>query len=82
MEFVVEVQGIPPPTIQWFKDSGEIGQNDPRMKVIRDESGTSSLVLNEAQDEDAGEIKCIATNDIGSATTSAFLNVEGFFLSI
>lgn len=51
------------------------------MKVIRDESGTSSLILNEAQDEDAGEIKCVATNDIGSATTAAFLNVEGLFLS-
>ena len=81
VEFIIEVQGIPPPAIQWFVDAEEVGPEHAKMKVIRDESGISSLVLNDAQDGDGGEIKCIATNDIGLATTTASLNVEGIFFS-
>ena len=78
VELVVEVQGIPPPTIVWYKDADEITEdNDKIMMVNHEDSGISSLVLNDAQASDGGEIKCVATNEIGSATTTAFLSVEG-----
>lgn len=77
VEFVVEVQGIPPPEVQWIVN----GSTDSKVIVTdRDpDSGVSTLIVNDVLAGDEGEVKCIATNEAGQSTSIAILSVEGKF---
>ncbi|KAI9552423.1 hypothetical protein GHT06_022789 [Daphnia sinensis] len=74
VEFVVEVQGIPPPEVQWVVNAS----TDSKVIVTdRDpDTGVSTLVVNDVLACDEGEVKCIATNEAGQSTSSAILSVE------
>lgn len=75
VEFVVEVHGIPPPTVQWV-----VNESSDCKVVVTDidpDTGVSSLVVNDVLAGDGGEVKCVAVNDVGQATSSAILTVEG-----
>lgn len=74
VEFVVEVQGIPPPEVQWIVN----GSTDSKVIVTdRDpDSGVSTLIVNDVLAGDEGEVKCIATNEAGQSTSIAILSVE------
>ena len=80
VEFSVEVQGVPPPSIQWYCGDNEISENDPKLLVSdMDEYGVATLILNDIRAEDGGEIKCVAANQVGITTTAALLTVEGSY---
>lgn len=75
VEFVVQVDGVPPPSVQWLvNDSSDakfiVTERDP-------ETGMSTLVVNDVLATDEGEVRCVAVNDIGQSTSSAVLTVEG-----
>lgn len=75
VEFLVEVHGIPPPEVEWIVNQSAgakmiVTERDP-------DSGESMLVLNNILASDGGEVKCVAVNDVGQATSSAMLTVEG-----
>lgn len=77
VEFVVEVSGLPPPTVEWFVNNKSV-EEDSRVTVVADEDfGTYSLVLNDVLAADGGEIKCVAVNQVGQTSTTAFFSVEG-----
>ncbi|XP_046632684.1 titin homolog isoform X7 [Daphnia pulicaria] len=74
VEFRVEVQGIPPPDVQWIVNASSdakviVTERDP-------DSGVSTLVVNDVLAGDEGEVKCVAVNDAGQSTSSAILTVE------
>lgn len=77
VEFVVQAHGCPPPDVQWIVNDS----TQSRMIVTdRDpDSGVCSMVLNDVMANDGGEVKCVAVNDVGQATSSAMLTVEGPF---
>ena len=76
----MEVQGVPPPSIQWYRGNNEISENDPKLLVSdMDEYGVATLILNDIRAEDGGEIKCVAANQVGITTTAALLTVEGSY---
>ena len=77
VEFRVEVQGSPPPVVQWIVNASSdskviVTERDP-------DTGVSTLVVNDVLAGDEGEVKCVAVNDAGQSTSSAILTVEGIF---
>lgn len=74
IEFRVKVLGTPKPSIQWYKDDMEIFSSE-RLEVREEEDG-GVVVVKEARLSDSGNIKCVATNILGRATSVAQLMIE------
>ncbi|XP_044732127.1 protein slender lobes [Chrysoperla carnea] len=74
VEFLVQMSGIPTPTVSWYKDGFEIFSS--RRTRILTENGQSLLIIYQTSLVDEGEIKCTATNKAGHVTTKANLKVE------
>jgi len=74
VEFRVKVLGTPKPTIQWFKDDMEVFSSD-RLEIKNEEDG-GSVVVRDVRLSDCGNIKCVATNILGRATSVAQLVIE------
>jgi len=74
VEFKVKVLGTPKPTLQWFKDDMEVFSSD-RLDLREEEDG-GCVVVKEVRMSDSGVIKCVATNILGRATSTAQLIVE------
>ncbi|KAI8485775.1 hypothetical protein Bbelb_364850, partial [Branchiostoma belcheri] len=68
------VSGHPPPQISWLKNGQPIAEGD-KYKFVTDGNTHTLLVINAAI-EDSAEYACVASNDVGMATSSAQLLVE------
>ncbi|XP_068199661.1 vascular endothelial growth factor receptor 1 [Antennarius striatus] len=66
-------EGVPPPTITWYKDERALSQGSGI--VISPEDGT--LHIDRITREDQGLYTCQATNERGSAESSAHIWVNG-----
>ncbi|XP_070841804.1 vascular endothelial growth factor receptor 1 isoform X2 [Chaetodon trifascialis] len=66
-------EGVPPPTITWYKDERALSQGSGI--VISPEDGT--LHIDRITGEDQGLYTCQATNERGSAESSAYIWVTG-----
>uniref|UniRef100_A0A8C4DMW3 receptor protein-tyrosine kinase n=1 Tax=Dicentrarchus labrax TaxID=13489 RepID=A0A8C4DMW3_DICLA len=66
-------EGVPTPTITWYKDERALSQGSGI--VISPEDGT--LHIDRITGEDQGLYTCQATNDRGSAESSAYIWVNG-----
>jgi hypothetical protein len=75
VELHVQVAGIPVPDLEWFlRDVPLNSSSSSKTIVVKDRSGlNSSLVLNDVLTTDEGEIRCVATNELGSSTTMALV---------
>ena len=63
-------QGIPEPELRWFHKEQELGTS-------------ATLVLRDVKRQtDEGNYTCNATNEAGSSTSTAILNVDGKFLEM
>lgn len=69
------MEGDPAPDIEWFVDGDKIKKGG-RFDFLTD-SDLVTLKITETSAEDEGEYKCTATNENGTATTSAELIVNG-----
>ena len=69
--------GTPKPSVQWFKDDIEIFSCD-RIEMREEEEG-GVVVLKGARLSDSGHIKCVATNLLGKAVSTAELVIESGF---
>jgi len=74
VEFKIKVLGTPKPSVQWFKDDMEVFSSD-RLEIKEEEDG-GSVIVKEARLNDSGNIKCVATNILGRATSVAQLIIE------
>ncbi|XP_053113713.1 palladin isoform X4 [Hemicordylus capensis] len=70
------VAGNPTPHIRWFCEGKEL-QNSPDIQICCESGGLHTLVIAEAFEDDTGRYCCLASNLVGSDSTSAELFVEG-----
>ena len=76
----VMFNGIPEPTIKWFKDFQPL--YDTSRMVINTSSDQSTLTISDCITRDMGLYSCTATNLAGSTTTAAFVHVTGMFFCL
>ncbi|KHN78733.1 Muscle M-line assembly protein unc-89 [Toxocara canis] len=70
----LKVTGYPLPDITWYKDD-ELLHEDERHTFYSDEDGFFALTIDPVRVEDTGRYTCMATNEYGQASTSAFFRV-------
>lgn len=75
--FQGKVSGEPFPEIRWFQAGKEISKADNRFKQEAAPDGTVKLIVLKAQEQDAGEFRCIASNKFGDAGSDTQLIVKG-----
>lgn len=71
--FECEVDGSPPPTIEWLKDNKEFVPSD-RHRLPNGDGGRFLIIL-EVQMEDEGEYTCRASNSENTVEETAILTV-------
>uniref|UniRef100_A0A672U9J2 Ig-like domain-containing protein n=4 Tax=Australaves TaxID=3073809 RepID=A0A672U9J2_STRHB len=71
----VRVTGIPTPVVKFYRDGVEI-QSSPDFQIIQ-EGDLYSLIIAEAYPEDSGTYSVNATNNVGRATSTAELLIQG-----
>ncbi|XP_074849149.1 palladin isoform X2 [Carettochelys insculpta] len=70
------VAGNPIPHVKWFCEGKEL-QNSPDIQIHCESGGLHSLVIAEAFEDDTGRYTCLASNSVGSDSTSAEVFIEG-----
>lgn len=71
----VRVTGIPTPVVKFYRDGVEI-KSSPDFKIVQ-EGDLYSLIIAEAYPEDSGTYSVNATNNVGRATSTAELLIQG-----
>ncbi|KFV66309.1 Titin, partial [Dryobates pubescens] len=71
----VRVTGIPTPVVKFYRDGVEI-QSSPDFQILQD-GDLYSLIIAEAYPEDSGTYSVNATNNVGRATSTAELLIQG-----
>ncbi|NXL10831.1 PALLD protein, partial [Mesembrinibis cayennensis] len=61
---------------RWFCEGKEL-QNSPDIQIRSGSGGLHSLIIAEAFEDDTGRYTCLASNSIGSDSTSAEIFIEG-----
>ena len=74
VKLTCSLKGAPQPTIQWLKD----GKPLKTSKRVKDEfdGDVATLVFSEVELDDEGDYKCVAQNELGSASCAAELLVN------
>ncbi|KAH9498308.1 hypothetical protein Btru_006493 [Bulinus truncatus] len=72
--FEAEIVGLPTPTITWYKDE-EVIQPSEEFEIAYSEN-VAYLFIMDVLPEDAGKYVIVAKNELGTATTTANLEVE------
>ncbi|XP_074004052.1 palladin isoform X4 [Numenius arquata] len=70
------VAGNPVPDVRWFCEGKEL-QNTPDIQIRSGSGGLHSLIIAEAFEDDTGRYTCLASNSVGSDSTSAEIFIEG-----
>lgn len=70
-----QVAGTPEIKVSWFKADGKV-RSSPNCK-LEYSKGVACLKLSKATKADIGEYTCKAENNIGSASSTCKLNVQG-----
>ncbi|XP_071976174.1 palladin isoform X2 [Engystomops pustulosus] len=71
-----KVTGNPSPEVRWFCEGREL-HNSPDIIISSEGDGLHVLVIAEAFEDDTGRYTCVASNPLGSDTSSAEIFVEG-----
>ncbi len=70
------VDGLPFPTIQWYRENVLLKENGRTRIEIDDKSGICSLTINSSRVEDMGEYECMAKNRAGEASTYCEVTID------
>lgn len=71
----VRVSGIPTPVVKFYREGAEI-RSSQDFQILQD-GDLYSLIIAEAYPEDSGTYSVNATNNVGRATSTAELTVQG-----
>ncbi|GIY10873.1 hypothetical protein CEXT_514601 [Caerostris extrusa] len=70
-------EGLPEPTIQWFKDNVEL-KNKPGLQISCSGGRNTSLFILKSVESDSGRYSCTASNSAGKATSIADVRVKPY----
>ncbi|RUS90390.1 hypothetical protein EGW08_001885 [Elysia chlorotica] len=73
--FEAEIEGIPTPTITWFKDDQVLHPSE-EFDIAYSEENVASLYIHDVLPEDAGTYVVQAANEHGTVTSEATLHVD------
>lgn len=76
VKFEIKVIGHPQPKLKWLHNGDEIKPDGHRVKITQNPDGTAALIIDKATEDDAGEYKVIASNEVGACTSQARLTVH------
>ena len=68
------VDGRPIPDLLWFRDGVQIF-DDNTHKIVINEEGINSLIINSTRQKDKGLYRCVAVNRAGEDSFQVTLNV-------
>ncbi|KAB0381550.1 hypothetical protein FD755_003467, partial [Muntiacus reevesi] len=72
VDIMCEAMGVPPPTLQWFKDAVSINKlRNPRYQLL----AGGGLRVRQLRPEDSGIFQCLASNAGGEVQTHTYLDV-------
>jgi hypothetical protein len=72
----VKVKGYPRPTITWMHDGEPITLPSDKHKLLYEQDDTMTLIIKNAQPEDAGRYELSAKNELGEAVDQCKLQVQ------
>lgn len=72
----VKVKGYPRPTITWMHDGEPITLPSDKHKLLYEQDDTMTLIIKNAQPEDAGRYELTAKNELGDAVDQCKLMVQ------
>lgn len=75
IDLKVKIKGFPQPNLQWLKDGREIKPDDDHIKTTQKPDGSISLTIDNATPNDSGKYTVIASNDLGTSSSSAKISV-------
>lgn len=79
--FVTRVTGYPVPELEWYRGTTKL-ENEDRIELTESKDDlTYTLVISNAQREDAGMYKCVASNEGGKCKMKSSNDNNGAFLS-
>lgn len=74
VKLVVQVQGDPPPNVNWYRDGNQL-VSSPDFQISQD-GNIHTLYIPEAFFEDSGKFSAKADNPAGEAICSAQIHIE------
>ena len=81
VRFVTRVTGYPMPELEWYRGTTKL-ENEARIALRESKDDhTYSIVISNAQREDAGMYKCVASNEGGKCKMKSSNDNNGDFLS-
>lgn len=77
VEFVVQVDGHPPPKVRWLRNGVELSPAGRIRTTGPDDDGFARLTLSDINEHDAGDITCELVTPVNRVSCSAPLDVFG-----
>ncbi|XP_054706310.1 muscle M-line assembly protein unc-89-like isoform X2 [Uloborus diversus] len=72
-----QYDGVPEPTIQWFKDGVEL-RNKSGVLISKTGGNSTSLFVLTSSESDSGRYSCVASNEAGKATSVADVRIKPY----
>lgn len=76
VKFEVEVDGIPKPSVQWFKDDRPLIESDHIQMMFDPSSNKHQLIISGVKDADIAKYAVLAANVAGNAAQQAKLSID------
>lgn len=74
--FDVRVSGVPEPKVVWYRGSNEVKDEGRFVHIDAIEEDLFTLVIESSESGDAGQYKCVASNEAGQTSCEAQLIVR------
>ena len=79
VRLTAKIVGVPQPEVTWYREDESLSKTD-EYEITQDDDNNYTLFIQDVLPEDAGKYMIVAKNELGTATSTAQLTVEGLHL--